>query len=128
MSRVIIREAGIEVALCNNRSHLFYADRTGCHKEDAKDIVRESINDKDLWNNPINQKVNCFELNEVRLISFPIKSDVKDNEYTYVPCYMFWNVSSEYSSPFMLINAIDGSIVKIEDNLAGYPAGWLKSE
>ena len=41
---------------------------------------------------------------------------------------MFWNVSSEYSSPFMLINAIDGSIVKIEDNLAGYPAGWLKSE
>ena len=97
-------------------------------KEDAKDIVRESINDKDLWNNPINQKVNCFELNEVRLISFPIKSDVKDNEYTYVPCYMFWNVSSEFNSPFMLINAIDGSIVKIEDNLAGYPAGWLKSE
>ena len=53
---------------------------------------------------------------------------IKDNEYTYVPCYMFWNVSSEFNSPFMLINAIDGSIVKIEDNLAGYPAGWLKSE
>ena len=128
--KVMVNDSGIVGCQIYNPIRILKTDEISnlIDKEDAKDIVRESINDKDLWNHPINQKVNCFELNEVRLISFPIKSDVKDNEYTYVPCYMFWNVSSEYSSPFMLINAIDGSIVKIEDNLAGYPAGWLKSE
>ena len=97
-------------------------------KEDIKDIVKESVNDKDLWNIPIDRDVNCFEIGEVRMISFPIKSDANSGEYTYAPCYLFWNVSSEYSSPFILINAIDGSIINVEDNLAGYPAGWNKDE
>lgn len=92
--------------------------------EDVKDIVRESVNDKDLWNNPLQREIKCFEINEARMISFPIKSDSNSGEYTYAPCYLFWTETC----PFILINAIDGSIIKVEDNLAGYPAGWSKNE
>lgn len=120
--KVMVNDSGIVGCQIYNPIKVLKTDEISklLDREDIKDIVKQSVNDKELWNNPIGQKINCFEINEVRMVSFPIKSAEKAGEYTYVPCYLFWNVSSEFNSPFILVNAIDGSIINVEDNLKGY--------
>jgi hypothetical protein len=128
--KVMVNDSGIVGCQIYNPIRILNTDeiKSLLDIEDIKDIVKESINDKDLWNIPINQNVNCFEINELRMISFPLKSDKNNGEYMYVPCYMVWNASSEFNSPFLVINAIDGSIINIEEELSGYPAGWLRPQ
>ena len=95
--------------------------------ESAAEIVKESVSDKSKWNIPTGSKAKLFDINEARLISFPIRSESSDNEYTLIPCYAFFRQSGDSrleSSPFLLINGLDGSIVKVEDNLSDPPSGW----
>ena len=91
------------------------------------DIVRDSVNYKDLWNNPIGSKVKLFDITETRLILFPIRSENNKNEYTLIPCYIFFRFAGDSrleSTPFLLVNAIDGSIVNVDKNLSNPPMGW----
>ena len=91
------------------------------------DIVRDSVNYKDLWNNPIGSKVKLFDITETRLILFPIRSENNKNEYTLIPCYIFFRFAGDSrleSTPFLLVNAIDGSIVNVDKNLSDPPMGW----
>lgn len=95
--------------------------------ESATEIVKESVSDKSKWNIPTGSKAKLFDINEARLIKFPIKSESNENEYTLIPCYAFFRQSGDSrleSTPFLLINALDGSIVKVEDNLSDPPSGW----
>lgn len=94
-------------------------------RDDIVDIMKESINDKSLWVMP-DRKVDRFTINDAMLLRFPVKSGDNENEYTYIPCYMFYNLSSEYTSPFIVINAIDGSIIDVEKELKDYPDGWYR--
>lgn len=104
-----------------------------------KDIVRESVKDKSLWNVCAGRTVNNFELSQVKLINFPVRSDSNKEEYTLVPSYIIdGNVlpANQITNPtiipniqgmdlpFLIVNAIDGSIIKVEDELTDYPAGW----
>ena len=104
-----------------------------------KDIVRESVKDKSLWNVCAGKTVNNFELSQVKLINFPVRSDSNKEEYTLVPSYIIdGNVlpANQMTNPtiipniqgmdlpFLIVNAIDGSIIKVEDELTDYPAGW----
>jgi hypothetical protein len=108
-------------------------------RDTVKDIVRESVDDKELWNIPYGRKVNLFNLDSAKLVSFPIRSDKEKGEYTLVPCYVIYSrlmdetevnsghiipAKSDVDSPFIVINALDGSVVTVEDQLTDYPAGW----
>lgn len=106
----------------------------------VQEIVRDSISDKNKWNMPVGREVNLFDINYMKLISFPIRSTKDKNEYTYIPCYMVFNQllddtqtgvyhrtvapSSSIDHPFILVNALDGNTIKIDDNLKDYPVGW----
>ena len=96
--------------------------------EAVKEIVKESVDDKSLWNMPIGRTIKLFDLSCIRLLSFPIKSEKNSNEYTLIPCYIvFQPIGSSMGNvdnPFLLINAIDGSIIKVENELEDYPKGW----
>lgn len=95
--------------------------------EGLMDIVRDSVNYRELWNNPIGRNIKIFEVNESRIVTFPIRSESNKNEYTYVPCFVLNGFSQDtrlVSTPVLIVNAIDGSIVSIDKELTGYPAGW----
>ncbi len=93
--------------------------------ESVKDIVRQSVDDKTLWNEPIGSKTVLFDVTEARVTIFPIHSKDNPNEYTFVPCYAIFKPDlNENPLPFLLINAIDGSLIKAEEQLDNYPAGW----
>ena len=115
-------------------------------RDSLKDIVRDSINNKELWNIPEGKKVALFNIENVKLIQFPIRSSEGSDEYTFIPCYVVYkqqldeaNALSQKansamgilippmnaaSNPFLLINAIDGSIVDAGAQLEDYPKGW----
>lgn len=102
------------------------------------DIVKESVNDKSAWNIPADREVKNTKITNEKLVSFPVRSTEDSSEYTFVPCYMFYSQLDEDSwyggsiippasctdYPFILINAIDGSFVKVEEELTDYPSGW----
>ncbi len=102
------------------------------------DIVKDSVNDKSVWNIPAGREVKNTKITNEKLVSFPVRSKEDASEYTFVPCYMFYSQLDEDSwyggsiipaasytdYPFILINAIDGSFVKVEDELTDYPSGW----
>jgi len=105
----------------------------------VQDIVKGGADDKSVWNFPAGRDVKNIELKNVKLISFPIRSSDNKEEYTYVPCYLVYSQLNEEAwmggnylippasytdCPFLLINGIDGSFVKVEDELTDYPAGW----
>ena len=104
--------------------------------EDMQNIVRESVSDKSLWNNPATLNPN-IELKDIVFTEFPIKSNDSDTEYTYTPCYIIGNLSinnmflnnsglstdNTSKTPVIIINAIDGSIVSVKDSLDEYPIG-----
>ena len=115
-------------------------------RDSLKDIVRDSINNKELWNIPEGKKVALFNIENVKLIQFPIRSSEGSDEYTFIPCYVVYKQQldeanalsqkansamgilippmSAASNPFLLINAIDGSIVDAGAQLEDYPKGW----
>lgn len=93
--------------------------------ESVKDIVRQSVDDKSVWNQPIGSKTVLFDVTDARVTVFPIHSKDNPDEYTFVPCYAIFKPDlNENPLPFMLINAIDGSIIKAEEELDNYPSGW----
>ena len=111
--------------------------------ETIKEIVGASVDDTSNWNVPCygvaaNQNQKYVTIDEVKLINFPLRSSENSNEYTYVPCYMLfkklWDdsygtnspfaVGNIIDTPFLLINAIDGSFVDAGAELERYPSGW----
>lgn len=108
--------------------------------EEFKDIFRTSVNDKSLWNINLGTSNNNFELQELKLIYFPLKSDTSSGEYELVPCYLLGGAHiNEFiktsngiipsgkimPNPFLLVNATDGSFIHIDEELTDYPAGWM---
>ncbi len=105
----------------------------------VKDIVSESVKDTSLWNICEGKTRNNIELCQVKLIYFPVRSNGNKEEYTLVPSYIIDgtymregqitnptilpNIQGD-ETPFLIINAIDGSIIKVEDQLTDYPSGW----
>ena len=111
--------------------------------ETLQEIVRGSVDDTSDWNVPrygvsSSQMAKYVSIEEVKLINFPLRSDETDNEYTYVPCYMLYKklwddsygtnspfgMTTTVDTPFLLINAIDGSFVDAGVELERYPYGW----
>ena len=112
--------------------------------ETLKDVLADSVDDMTVWNFPIGSvtvsgNIVNVSLQDVKLISFPIKSDTDATEFTYIPCYMVYkklwdeattgNVSpfgysSSVETPFLLVNAIDGSLVTVNEEISLYPYGW----
>ena len=93
--------------------------------ENVKDIVRQCVDDKSMWNQPKNNKIVLFKVSEAVVTAFPIHSKDNPDEYTFVPCYAIYEPGyNDNPLPFLLINAIDGSIIKAEEELDNYPAGW----
>ncbi len=108
--------------------------------EDAKNIIVENINDINAWNIPVENPAKSLDINQLKLISFPVKSEKDEHEYTYVPAYVFTHqhqygqayltdVASGYSnyySPVMVINAVDGTFINIKDNIGTYYKGYTR--
>ncbi|WP_281085908.1 hypothetical protein [Eubacterium ruminantium] len=104
---------------------------------DFKDIYQNNYNDESIYNIPTNSEATVINLENILLTSFPIKSDEK-GVYKYVPAYLLYSKFlapnspfdsksyQRYIKPFVLVNAIDGSIIKIEDNLTDYPGGFYR--
>ena len=109
-------------------------------KETLKNVVRERVDDKDSWNIPYSYSITGIKnvtIEDVKLVNFPVKSTDDSNEFTYVPCYLvykkYWDESTGNSSPFsysssvespcLLVNAIDGSLINIVDEIDEYPEG-----
>ena len=99
--------------------------------EDAKNIIVENINNIDAWNIPVENPAKSLELNQLKLVHFPVRSDKNDHEYTFVPAYIFTHIHqygeaylydiasgySGYNSPVMVINAVDGSFININKEI-----------
>ena len=105
--------------------------------KDVKDIITENIDNRDAWNIPVNDERKSLMLTKWRLINFPIKSKEDKNEYTYVPAYILYheinpdehmitNADQLRNEPFILINALDGSIIKVQKELTVYPEGYKR--
>jgi hypothetical protein len=102
---------------------------------DAKDIIKDNINNEAAWNKPVINDRKSLMLTKFRLISFPLKSKEDKYEYTYVPAYILYheinpsdmvisNADELRNEPFILINALDGSIIKVQEELTDYPKGY----
>ena len=127
---VYVNDKGVLGCQINNPAKVLKSDsvKSIIDNDALQDIVRDSVNDKSLWNIPTGRKINLFVIDDIKLISFPVKSQDNKGEYTLIPCYIVYqpigsNVSN-VDNPFLLINAIDGSIVKVEKELTDYPKGW----
>lgn len=107
--------------------------------DDAKDIVLNNIGNKEAWNIASDSRVQAPEIDTMQLIKFPIRSNDNKNEYTFVPAYVVYDsivnngvvdtteVSEQLQyAPFMLINALDGSFMNVNDNLSNYPKGFSR--
>lgn len=108
--------------------------------EDAKNIIVENINDLNAWNIPVENPAKSLDINQLKLVSFPVKSEKDEHEYTYVPAYVFTHMHqygeayltdiasgySNYYSPVMVINAVDGTFINIKDNLGSYYKGYTR--
>lgn len=111
--------------------------------ETLKEIVGVSVDDTANWNVPrygvaASQTQKFVTIDEVKLINFPLRSSENSNEYTYVPCYMLYKklwddsygsnspfgIGTIVDTPFLLINALDGSFVDAGAELEKYPSGW----
>lgn len=93
--------------------------------EEVKDIVRQSVDDKNLWNIPVNGKQVLFNVTDLGLTYFPIHSTDNPEEYTFIPCYILYFADyNDTPLPFLIINAFDGSIIKAEEQMENYPSGW----
>lgn len=126
---VMINDSGIVGCQIYNPLNVIKAEpvMSLIDNEGLMDIVRDSVNYRELWNNPIGRNIKIFEVNESRIVTFPIRSESNKNEYTYVPCFVLNGFSQDtrlVSTPVLIVNAIDGSIVSIDKELTGYPAGW----
>ena len=102
------------------------------------EVVKDKAGELAVWNMPAGQSIKNISIENEKLVSIPIRSSEDEEEYTYVPCYLLYNNLSDeiwtngsllppdsyVDAPFLLINAIDGSFVKVEDELTDYPAGW----
>ena len=101
------------------------------------EVVKDKAGEISVWNMPSGRSVKNISIENEKLVSMPIRSTEDEEEYTYVPCYLLYNNLSDeiwtnallppdsyVDAPFLLINAIDGSFVKVEDELTDYPAGW----
>lgn len=144
---VMVNEKGIVGCQIYNPVTLISSNPvdTMIDRESLKDIVRDSVNDKEQWNIPTDKKVNTFDVENVKLIQFPVQSEENPDEYTFIPCYVVYKqlmdkteadaqrantatgilipAMSQTSNPFILINAIDGSIINAETQLDDYPKG-----
>ena len=112
--------------------------------DDVKDIIRDNIDNMDSWNVPEGFGAVNIEMNQLRLIDFPLRSDTDKSEYTYVPAYILYNTNAvdesarNYSvegagygvrittGPCMIINALDGSIIKVQDELTDHFGGYAR--
>ena len=105
--------------------------------KDVKDIIYENISDKNAWNIPVDDVGKTLMLTKWRLINFPIRSKEYNNEYTYIPAYILYheinsddsfvsNTEQLRNEPFMLINALDGSIIKVQEELSDFPSGYTR--
>ena len=99
--------------------------------DQLKDIVRDSIKNSEGWNKGI--ETDLFTVSHSQLVSFPIRSEKNKNEYTYVPCYIMYGNLPTYisiyknmnaTSPMVIVNANDGSLINITKELTDYPDGW----
>ena len=102
------------------------------------EVVKDKAGELAVWNMPAGQSIKNISIENEKLVSIPIRSSEDEEAYTYVPCYLLYNNLSDepwttgsiippescVDAPFLLINAIDGSFVKVEDELTDYPAGW----
>ena len=127
---VYVNENGILGCRINNPAKIMKTDSIKSIIDNAtvQDIVRDSVNDRTLWNLPTGRTINLFKVDEIKLINFPVKAQKNKNEYTLIPCYVVFqplgrNISN-VDNPFLLINAIDGSVVKVDKELTDYPKGW----
>ena len=111
------------------------ADAKIISASDAKDIIIENIDNADAWNMLADNKPVSVELTKLRLINFPVRSTENKNEYTYVPAYLFYGSEYDpmnegqkvgYSMPCMIINALDGSFIKVEGNLTDPFKGYAR--
>ena len=107
--------------------------------DDAKDIVISNVGNEAAWNIASDSKVQAPEIDTMQLISFPIRSTDNENEYTFVPAYVAYDsvvnngivdsttISEQMQyAPFMLINALDGSFINVNDHLSNYPKGFSR--
>lgn len=106
--------------------------------EDVKDVIIENAQDEDSWCKTAESVLLYPEFDTLQLISFPIRSTTDGHEYTFVPTYILYNSgggSLSYDSttvsqamhfaPFMLVNALDGSIIHANCELQDPPLGWM---
>lgn len=104
---------------------------------DIKDVIIDYATDEDAWNYTVSPPL-YPEFDTLDLISFPIRSTEDGHEYTFVPTYILYNseggaygtdtyFTSEklYYTPFMLINALDGSYIHARHQLADHPTGYM---
>ena len=112
---------------------------------DIKDIIIDNVDNADAWNIPKDFSAVSIELNQLKLINFPLRSRENKGEYTYVPAYILYNSGNTDTAarnvmvegagggvqittgPCMIINAVDGSFIKVKDELSdpfdGYKRG-----
>ena len=94
---------------------------------------------EEAWNITSDSVTKMPEIDTLQLIYFPIRSSVDESEYTFVPAYIAFDsvvgsgtIDSTsasmalQSAPFMLINAVDGSFIDVNENLSDYPAGYKR--
>ena len=107
---------------------------------DAKDVIIHNVEDIDAWNTTEVYISNYPEFDTFQMMSFPIRSDEDSHEYTFVPAYILYNSQGgtlSYDSttvsqalhyaPFMIVNALDGSIIKVNDELSNHPTGYYNN-
>ncbi len=107
--------------------------------DDVKDIISQNVQSEEAWNITSDSVTKMPEIDTLQLIYFPIRSSVDESEYTFVPAYIAFDsvvgsgtIDSTsasmalQSAPFMLINAVDGSFIDVNENLSDYPAGYKR--
>ncbi|WP_173471793.1 hypothetical protein [Eubacterium ruminantium] len=100
--------------------------------EDVKDIVKNSVNDKSVWNTNGNDR-DIVEIDRMQFAYFPIRSKDDPSEYSYIPCYVVYHdidinigglaINKNYFYPTLIINALDGSYINVSEQLENYPMG-----
>ena len=125
---VMINESGVIGCQIYNPIKLIKSDPIDkiIDNDALKKTVEYSVDNKDLWNYSDKTEFDSFSLDKYRFITFPIRSSNNMNEYIYTPCILLYGVSLSRVSytPFLLINAVDGSCIKVDKELSDYPMGW----